>query len=148
MLPISAYVPHRGAMLLLDQLLVADDHHAVCQVVVPCDGQFVQAGQVPAWIGLEYMAQTIAAWSGHRWALSRKPRMGLLLGSRRYAASCPAFAAGAVLQIEVQHQFAGENGMDLFDCTIRAGGVVVATGRVSTFEPPQPSHGPTHGPTA
>jgi predicted hotdog family 3-hydroxylacyl-ACP dehydratase len=136
MLPITAYVPHRGVMLLLDQLLVADERHAICQVVVPCDGQFVHCGAVPAWIGLEYMAQTIAAWSGHRWAHSRKPRMGLLLGCRRYEAYQPTFAVGTVLQVQVQHQFAGQNGMDLFDCTICDAGAVVAIGRVSTFEPP------------
>jgi predicted hotdog family 3-hydroxylacyl-ACP dehydratase len=135
-LPIETYVPHRGAMRLLDALIEADTHHAVAQLTIPLDGLFVEHGQVPAWVGLEYMAQTIAAWSGHRNLATRTPRSGLLLGTRHFDAQVPAFAAGSVLRVVAHHQFSGDNGMDLFQCEIWQADTLVASASVSTLEAP------------
>ena len=63
---IEAWMPHRGEMRLIDRLLVVDEVHAVAEVDVPLDGLFVRDGQVAAWVGIEYMAQTVAAWAGAR----------------------------------------------------------------------------------
>ena len=65
-LPIENYVPHRGAMLLIDRLVSADAEGAVAEVIVPRDGLFLQDAGMPSWVGLEYMAQTVAAWAGWR----------------------------------------------------------------------------------
>ena len=82
--PIEQYLPHRGAMRLIDRLIEAGEEHAVAEVDVPDEGLFVRDGSVPAWVGIEYMAQTIAAWAGAR-ALRTggSPKLGFLLGSRR-----------------------------------------------------------------
>ena len=53
------------------------------ELVVPEAGLFVEDGQVPAWVGIEYMAQAIAAWAGCRArAAGKPPQLGFLLGSR------------------------------------------------------------------
>ena len=64
--PIENVVPHRGSALLLDQVLRWDEDSIEVALVVPASGLFNQAGGVPAWIGIEYMAQAIAAWAGCR----------------------------------------------------------------------------------
>jgi len=134
--PIETVVPHRGAMCLLDRLLEADDEQACAEVDVPLDGLFVRDAAVPAWVGIEYMAQTVSAWAGARAMRSGStPRFGFLLGSRRYEARCDAFPGGATLRIEVRRELMGENGLGLFDCRILMGGETVATARVSVFEP-------------
>lgn len=134
--PIEAYVPHRGAMRLIDRLLEVDEEGAVAEVVVPADGPFARDGRMPAWVGIEYMAQTISAWSGDRARRAgQAPRTGFLLGTRRYAADCADFAAGSVLRIEARQEFIGSNGLGLFDCRILLDGVEVASARLSTFEP-------------
>lgn len=133
---IEAYVPHRGAMLMLDRVLEVGGEHAVAEVVVPADGLFVRDGRMPAWVGIEYMAQTISAWSGGRARREgRQPMVGFLLGSRRYEAHCADFPVGAVLRIEARQEFVGDNGLGQFDCRILHDGAEVATARVSTFEP-------------
>ncbi len=43
--PVESYVPHRGAMLLIDRLLDAGPTHAVAEVTVPADGLFVWDGR-------------------------------------------------------------------------------------------------------
>jgi predicted hotdog family 3-hydroxylacyl-ACP dehydratase len=135
----EAWVPHRGAMLLLDRVLHADAEHAVAEVDVPFDGLFVRDGAVPAWIGIEYMAQTISAWAG---AKSRErgqePKLGLLLGTRRYETACTAFPSGEVLRVQARREFQAGNGLGMFDCRIEMRGREVATAKVSVFEPEDP----------
>lgn len=135
---LDAYLPQQGAMRLLDRVLAVDDEHAVAEVDVPVDGLFVHDGAVGAWVGIEYMAQTVAAWAGAR---ARRagggPRIGYLLGCRRYEAQCARFAAGTTLRIEVRSELIGSNGLGQFDCRITtAQGMLAAHARLSVFEPP------------
>jgi predicted hotdog family 3-hydroxylacyl-ACP dehydratase len=133
---IESLIPHRRAMCLIDRLVAVDDERAVAEVDVPLDGLFVRDGAVPAWVGLEYMAQTVSLWAGARGARKgTPPRIGFLLGSRRYESSIDAFPGGATLRIEAQHEFMGDNGLGLFECRIALDGRTVATARVSVFEP-------------
>jgi predicted hotdog family 3-hydroxylacyl-ACP dehydratase len=138
--PMDAWVPHRGAMSLLDGVEHCDDHTIVARVRVPAAGLFVGTDGVPAWIGIEYMAQAVAAWSGARaCAGGGSPRIGYLLGSRRYEAAEPAFEAGAELQVFAQCELMGDNGLGMFECRITQAGRVLASGRLSVFEPPKDS---------
>ena len=134
------WVPHRGAMSLLDDVVAHDDLSIVARVRVSADGAFTGAEGVPAWVGIEYMAQAVAAWSGARArAEGGSPRIGYLLGSRRYEAAVPAFAIGAELEVFAQCELMGDNGLGMFDCRITQDGRVLASGRLSVFEPPQGS---------
>jgi len=136
----DAWVPHRGAMSLLDSVERRDELSIVARVRVPAEGLFVAADGVPAWVGIEYMAQAVAAWSGARaQAGGGSPRIGYLLGSRRYEATVAAFAIGAELQVFAQCELMGDNGLAMFDCRIAQDGRVLASGRLSVFEPPENS---------
>jgi predicted hotdog family 3-hydroxylacyl-ACP dehydratase len=135
---IESYIPHRGGMRLIDRVLEIDDEHVVAEVDVPFDGLFVRDGRVPSWIGIEYMAQTVSAWAGHRGrALGGAPRAGLLLGSRRYEVSCEGFPSGALLRVEVRCELIAANGLGQFDCRIVMDGRDVATGRIAVLDPPE-----------
>lgn len=137
LLPIENYVPHRGAMLLLDRLLAADDESAVAEVTVPRDGLFLHDAGMPSWVGIEYMAQTVAAWAGWR-ALQkgRAVQVGFLLGSRRYETAQPFFAPGTRLTVSVRCELLGGNGLGMFDCRIEADGErALASALISVFEP-------------
>ena len=134
--PIDACVPHRGAMRLIDRLVSADDALAVAEVDVPLDGLFVRDGAVPAWVGIEYMAQTVSAWAGARAMRSGgRPRIGFLIGSRRYEARCASFRGGSTLRVEARCELMADNGVGMFECRIFLGGVEVASARLSVFEP-------------
>jgi predicted hotdog family 3-hydroxylacyl-ACP dehydratase len=135
---IESCIPHRGAMRLIDRLLEVSDDHAVAEVDVPFDGLFVRDGRVPAWIGIEYMAQTVSAWAGSRARdQGGQPRAGLLLGSRRYEVSCAGFPSGARLRVEARCELIGSNGLGLFDCRIDMDGAKVAMARISVLDPPE-----------
>ena len=133
---IHAYLPHRGLMCLLDRLIEVDVEHAVSEVDTPSSGLFVSDGKVPAWVGVEYMAQTVAAWTGNRARLrGGRPRVGFLLGTRRYSTECSWFDSGKTLRIEARCEFISDNGLGMFDCRILLGADILATARISVFEP-------------
>lgn len=134
---VDDWIPHRGGMQLLDRILEADDDQAVAEVNIQAQGLFVRDGRVPPWVGIEYMAQTISAWAGGRGqrAGNAGPKVGLLLGSRRYDAHCDGFAIGSTLRVEARCQMYGDNGLGLFDCRILDGGRELATATISVFEP-------------
>jgi predicted hotdog family 3-hydroxylacyl-ACP dehydratase len=140
----DAWVPHRGAMSLLDTVDRCDDHAIEARVRVPLHGLFNADDGVPAWVGIEYMAQAVAAWSGARArAGGGPPKIGYLLGSRRYEAAVPVFAAGAELRVFAQCELMGDNGLGMFDCRIEHDGRVLANARLSVYEPPADQEHPT-----
>jgi predicted hotdog family 3-hydroxylacyl-ACP dehydratase len=137
-LPIENYVPHRGVMLLLDWLLDASADSAHAQVTVPRDGLFLQDAGMPAWVGLEYMAQTVAAWAGWQAVQAGRPvKLGFLLGTRKFQAARAHFSPGSVLRVSVLCELVGTNGLGMFDCRIQPQGEdsVLAQARISVYEP-------------
>jgi predicted hotdog family 3-hydroxylacyl-ACP dehydratase len=134
---IEGLIPQRGAMRLLDRVLAVDDERVLAEVDVPFDGLFVRDGQVPSWVGIEYMAQAVGAWAGAR---ARKqggePRPGLLLGTRRFETHCDGFASGSRLRVEARCELMGANGLGQFDCRIALDGRELASSRISVFDPP------------
>jgi predicted hotdog family 3-hydroxylacyl-ACP dehydratase len=133
---IDDYLPHRGAARLVDRLLEADDEHAVVEADIAADSDWVRDGGMPSWVGVELMAQAVAAWAGARARRAgRAVPVGFLLGTRRYDAHCAQFAAGSTLRITARRDFLGDNGLGVFDCHIDAAGARLAQARLSVFEP-------------
>ena len=135
---IHTLVPHSGAMSLLGRLLAADEETLDAQVTIKPDSMFCDGSAVGAWVGVEYMAQAVAAHAGHAAKLRGEPvRVGFLLGTRRYTCSVAAFAVGSVLNIHVQRALQAENGLGAFDCRIlEAGeGRELASATITVFQP-------------
>ena len=135
---IHELVPHSGAMSLLGRVLAADEENLSAEVAITAGSMFCADGAVGAWVGVEYMAQAVAAHAGYAGRLRGEPvRVGFLLGTRRYACAAPAFAVGSVLHIHVQRALQGENGLGAFDCRIvdAGDGSELATATITVFQP-------------
>ena len=134
---IEAVVPHRGAMLFVDRLLFADDDRVSVGATVRLGQLFTTDAGLPAHVGIELMAQAIAAWAGSRARVRGKSvQLGFLLGTRRYESTCDFFAIGAQLRIDAQCELFADNGLGMFACRILEGERVLATANLSVFEPP------------
>ncbi len=137
---IRTLVPHSGTMVLLDKLVAVGDESLCAEVVITPDTLFCDASGVGAWIGVEYMAQAVAAFAGYE-AQSRgeSVKVGFLLGSRRYECSAPSFAIGSTLHVHVQRALQGENGLGAFSCHINQAGdpsaAALATATITVFQP-------------
>jgi predicted hotdog family 3-hydroxylacyl-ACP dehydratase len=136
-MPIAELVPHGGRMRLLDRVLEGDADSLLAEVTLREDSLFFADGGVGGWVGIEFMAQAVAAWAGwHARLRGETPKVGFLLGTRRYECSRPVFKLGECLRIEVDCKFSADNGLGQFDCTITIGTETVATAALTVFEPP------------
>ena len=132
--PVAELIPHAGPMCLLARVVEHEPTRTVCSVV-PGRGDLLaeRDGHVPVWVGLEYMAQCVAAHAGLiSRSAGRAPRPGLLLGSRRLRFDARYFAPDRELRVTARHHH-GERGLVAFDCEIRAGtgGSPLVEGRVN-----------------
>ncbi|XRD81820.1 3-hydroxylacyl-ACP dehydratase [Dyella halodurans] len=124
-------------MILLDHVGAVEAERIVCTRRVRAGESFVaDDGSLPAWAGLELMAQAIAAWAGcHALTASEPIRLGFLLGTRHYHATTDAFPAGSELRVEAVRHFHDEAGTGVFACRIDAPGMS-AKARPTVFSPP------------
>lgn len=132
----SELLPHAGPAILIDAIVAdaADTIDAVAHITA-AHPYYVDGRGVPSWIGIELMAQAIAAHAGLTGRRERRPpRMGMLLGTRRYAATAAWFADGARLEIHAERAFGNEGGMAACDCRIRCGGETLAEATIIIAE--------------
>jgi predicted hotdog family 3-hydroxylacyl-ACP dehydratase len=135
--PIEDLVPHRGAMLWLERVLGAADDCLEAAATVPTEAWYTdgQAG-MPAWLGIELMAQALAAHVGLRgWRAGKPPKPGVLLGCRMYRAAAPRFAPGAALRVTARLSYMDESGFGAYDCTISGASAQLASATLKVYEP-------------
>jgi len=141
--PAGDLLPHRPPLLLIGALTRLDADGCTTETRVDGGAWYAipdadpdAGGAMPAWFGLELMAQSIAAYSGSRHQQhGRAPRPGYLLGTRKYACTVAAFPAGALLEVEVRLQFADPGGLSAFACVLRCDGAELAHAILKVFEP-------------
>lgn len=133
--PAEELVPHSGDMVLLDEVVGVGEETLTATLRVREDGIFDRDGRVPAYVGIEYMAQAVAAFSGY-WAkqVGEEVRLGFLLGTRKFFSSIDSFRCGDQLSIDVERLLQAENGMATFECRISGEGVEQSA-RLNVFQP-------------
>ncbi len=133
--PVEELLPHSGHMILIDDGIDAGDGWILAGVRIGEDSLFYEAGAgVPAWVGIEYMAQTVALYSGIQAKRSGESvRVGFLLGSRKYQIMTDYFRLGSYLNIEIHEEW-NDGQMAVFDCQI-LDGVCLASARLNVFQP-------------
>jgi predicted hotdog family 3-hydroxylacyl-ACP dehydratase len=122
-------------MSLLDQVVEYGDDWLVAEVTIRPETLFLANEAVPAWVGIEYMAQAIAAFAGiHAKAAQQDVKLGFLLGTRKYTSSVSHFQLGTTLSIRVEKEMQSDSGLGSFGCTISADDISV-TARLNVFQP-------------
>lgn len=135
--PIEALIMHRGTMLLLDRVVEFEDGMAVAEYMPRPEAWYAdEDGNMPAWIGIELMAQTVAAHVALlKWFAGSLPKMGALLGTRSYRASAIGFASGRTLRIRAEMLLRDSSGLGAYDCAITLDGTTLATSILNVYEP-------------
>jgi predicted hotdog family 3-hydroxylacyl-ACP dehydratase len=123
-------------MLLLERVVSWDAAHATLAARPRADAWYSDRDAMPSWIGIELMAQAIAAHVGlMARGRGEPPRRGVLLGTRQFRAARPRFAAGEELLISVRATYTDPAGVGAYDATIRAGRDELASASLTVFEP-------------
>lgn len=135
---VASLVPHSGRMCLLDEIVESEGDGLVARLTVRNDGLFndpALGGGVPAWVGVEYLAQAAAAHLGvEQRRNGQPPRVGFLLGTRLYTSNVEAFIPGTVLTVSVERSVLMPSGMAAYEGKLTGVGVV-ATASINTFLP-------------
>ncbi|MEW9903784.1 hotdog family protein [Pseudomonas putida] len=136
--PLAELLPHAADMILIDRIDSCDDEEIHTRATVRPGGQFNRAdGSLPAWLGLELMAQSVAAYAGYQARRAgRAVEMGFLLGTRRFECDVAQFPAGTELRIHALRSLEDESGMGVFECHLRGEGIH-ASARLNVYRPPQ-----------
>jgi predicted hotdog family 3-hydroxylacyl-ACP dehydratase len=136
--PIAQLLPHRAPMILIDEACGMEGDSFKARVRITSASPFFSGGGVPAWVGLEYMAQTVAAYSGAQGlAKGGEVKVGMLLGTRDYAAETPAFADGEELEVLARIDIFQENGVSSMNCRIRGrDGRILAQAQINVIDAP------------
>jgi predicted hotdog family 3-hydroxylacyl-ACP dehydratase len=136
--PIETLLSHRGNMLLLGSVSAYDEQHVVCHAQPDERAWYAdKSGAMPAWIGIELMAQAIAAHV----ALSARaaglpPRPGALLGTRAYHSVVASFPQAQTLSIEARLNFRDDTGLGSYACRIMTHeGSELASALLTVYEP-------------
>ncbi len=126
-LSVEQLMPHVKPMVLLDQLLRWGNHFAECIVSHQHDNGFWDTNQqIPAYVGLEYMAQTISVYSGILSTLAGEPiRIGYLLGTRKFETNQLFMHRDQAVVIRVEEQFRNDDNIAVFDCKLSGDNVLM-----------------------
>ena len=131
---IAGLIPHSGRMVLLDRIIDFDEHTLSAELVVRDDGLLGNGKTVPAWAGIEYMAQAVAAYAGIKSKCAGEPiKLGFLLGTRRYTSNVGSFDVGTTLTIQVKNIIQDDK-LSVFDCKIHGAGIEISA-NLNVYQP-------------
>ncbi len=128
-------VPHDKPMSFLDRILSHSSTGLEAEVSITHDALFSEPAGIPSWVGIEYMGQAIAAFSGVCARERNEPiKIGFLVGTRRYQSNCSYFPYGVTLKVSVEEVTDSIIGLRVFECHI-TGDRVNAKANLNVFMP-------------
>src|SRR6185503_2245797 len=133
-IPIGELLPHGPEMTVIDRLVEYSPQRSVATVVVTEQSPLFLRSGVPGWLGIEFMAQAIAAHAGFEARLrGEPPAIGFLLGTRAYESEVGEFTSGSRLAVTVE-PVVTEGRLAAFQCSISTDRIV-AKAIVNTYQP-------------
>jgi len=128
-------LPHAAPMILIDAVKDYASDYIHTTLLVRNDAPFCSGGRVPAYVAIEYMAQSIAAWHSLNSEQNyMHAKIGFLLGSRNMQLETDFFYVGDQLDISCNAVFSHE-GMAAFDCYLEHNGARMVQATLNVFQP-------------
>jgi predicted hotdog family 3-hydroxylacyl-ACP dehydratase len=125
---LAPFLPHSHAMLLLERVTEYGAEHIIAESDIGPHQPFFEAGRVPAYLAIEIMAQSIAAWSGlRRGDPDSPPPLGYLLGTRNFHSGHSHFHDGETLVVHSRRMMEFD-GLASFSCSLS----VMREGRIES----------------
>lgn len=136
--PLTAFMPHRPPMLLLDRMVACTDAEAICEKTIREDDVFVEDGGISALVALELFAQTAAAHFGYLgMARGSGFASGALLGTRKLELGVARLAVGDALEVRVTQVMSMPPAAQ-YECALSRGGETIAKGTINVAMGPPP----------
>jgi len=133
---IEQILPHQADMILLDQLVSAGGGKAQGRVHMDRLANFADGeGNVPSYLGIECMVQTVAAMIGwYRVQQGLKPLVGLILGTRSCRFAAAHLPSQGWLDIDIETVIM-EDPLGVFASRLSAQGATLVEGELKAIQP-------------
>lgn len=130
-------MPHGAGFNLLDGILDYGSDHASCTVKIRSDSLFFEPGRgVPAWVSIEYLAQTVSVFGGIvRLQMGKPVQVALLLATQKFQCACDYFSEGLTLTARIQLLVQNGSGVGAFKCELMDGTRRLASADIKAYQP-------------
>lgn len=140
--PPERYIKHRRAMLLVDEVLnvtlEAEHQRIITRSTLNSSCVFFEKEltAIPAWAGLEFLAQSAAILVGiDDEQKGLRIQLGFLLGSRNYESHCQGFNINSTITVDVSTDYQDGDIRVFSGCILDEQGNVLAEGSLTAFRP-------------
>jgi len=136
-LAVERFVPHRESMALIDSIVEINQELVHCKSTIMEDNIFydTEIAGVYAWVGIEFMAQTMAVFVSSQ-NPQQKPQIGFLISVRNFSSTVPYFRLGERLDIIAHKEFLQQD-IGVFQCEIFSKNKLLASAKLNAFQPSQ-----------
>src|SRR3954465_13444410 len=133
---VEELVPHRGSLCLLDSIDDYGNDWLRASVTTRPATAFATEAGIPGWVGIQYMAQTAAAFGGiEQVQRGQRPSIGLLIGSRYYRSMVDVIPFGTRLTVLATLALRDAEDFAAYDCTVDAAGANLAECTLKAYRP-------------
>lgn len=129
------FLLHRSPMLFIDSIVAINEKSVCCQAIIKENNIFYDSAicGVHAWVGVEFMAQTMAAFANYQ-KPQAEPQIGFLMSVRKFSCLQSYFKLNEVLTIIADNEYLQDN-VGVFQCRIMINNKLVASAKLSAFQP-------------
>lgn len=132
---VEKYLPHSGAMVLLDEVVSYDSEHIMTRLCVCENNVFLnEKGEFELINALELMAQSVGVLRGLA-NEKESNKLGFLLSARAFKIHKNAVKIGANLSVKATMSMQDESGFGLYECEIYEDKNLVASANISLLNP-------------
>ena len=128
------HIPHKKAMALIENIYSFENDNFEIGLEITEKSLLASEEGVPSYFGVEYMAQSIAAYNTYFLEESKRSKIGFMVSIRGYKAASPNFPIGSSLRVHVSPVLMVSNS-GTFNCKILSDGKEVASGRITAYVP-------------
>lgn len=136
-LNVERFIPHRKPMALIDEIIEINQDLVHAKTIITKGNIFydAQINGIYAWVGIEFMAQTMAAFASSQ-NPHQEPQIGYLISVRNFSSTVPYFALGETLDIMAHKEFLQQD-IGVFQCEIFSKNKLLASAKLSAYQPSQ-----------
>ena len=132
---VERYLPHSGAMVLLDEVLSYDSEHITTSLCVSENNAFLnEKGEFELFQSIELMAQSVGVLRGFANEKDSN-KLGFLLSVRGLKIHKNAVKIGTKLSIEALESMRDESGFVLYACKVWENGTLLVEANISLLNP-------------
>lgn len=128
-------IPHRHKLVLIDEVLDASKENFTVLVEVDDKSLLATKDGVPGFCGIEYMAQSIAAYNNTHFNLEDKPKLGFVIAIRGFESELEFFPLGSSLEVFIEPNLIFQNSSGSFKGEIKIKNEIVAKASITAYVP-------------